>query len=63
MIPPRLRRIAADETGATAVEYAMLLAMLILVAIAGINALGGANNAFWQGNIDALAAAIFNANS
>jgi pilus assembly protein Flp/PilA len=53
-----LRRIVADESGPTAVEYAVLLAMLILVCVAGIDALGGANNAFWQGNLEAISRAI-----
>ncbi|WP_145267433.1 Flp family type IVb pilin [Tautonia plasticadhaerens] len=53
-----MRRIAADESGATAVEYGVMLAMLILVTIAGIGALGGASNAFWQGNLNAIAEAI-----
>lgn len=63
MIPSWFSRIAADESGATAVEYGVMLAMLILVTIAGIDALGGANNAFWQGNLNALADALTPASS
>jgi pilus assembly protein Flp/PilA len=63
MIPSWLSRIAADESGATAVEYGVMLAMLILAAIAGIDALGGASNAFWQGNLDAISEAITPAGS
>jgi pilus assembly protein Flp/PilA len=33
-------RFAVDESGATAVEYALLVALIILVALAAITAVG-----------------------
>jgi pilus assembly protein Flp/PilA len=36
-----VRRFAADESGPTAVEYAVMLALIIVVCIAAITALGG----------------------
>lgn len=59
MFPTRILRIVADESGPTAVEYALMLAFIILAAIAGIQTLGGASQAFWQGNMDALSASVF----
>jgi pilus assembly protein Flp/PilA len=41
------RRFFRDEDGPTAVEYAVMLAMIILVAIAGVMSVGAeANNLF-----------------
>jgi Flp pilus assembly pilin Flp len=36
----RLRRLLAEEDGPTATEYAILLAMLVLVAVASIRGIG-----------------------
>ena len=42
-----LRRFLRDEDGPTAVEYAVMLALIIVVCIAAITALGSnANNTF-----------------
>ncbi len=41
------RRFLADEDGPTAVEYAVMLALIIVVCISAITALGtNANNTF-----------------
>jgi pilus assembly protein Flp/PilA len=40
-----IRRFLVSEQGPTAVEYAVMLAMIILVCIAAIQALGNAANA------------------
>lgn len=42
--------LKSDE-GPAAVEYAVMLAAILLVAIVGVSALGGANGALF-GNID-----------
>jgi pilus assembly protein Flp/PilA len=42
-----VRRFLHDESGPTAVEYAVMLALIIVVCIAAITALGtNANNTF-----------------
>ena len=50
-MPPRLarclsaiRRFASDEEGATAVEYAVMCALIIVTLIAAIGTLGYASN-------------------
>ena len=37
---PRIERFLRDESGPTAVEYAVMLALIIVVSIAAISALG-----------------------
>lgn len=51
-------RIASDESGVTAVEYALMLTLIIVACIASIQALGGANQAFWASNIASIKEAI-----
>ena len=46
-----LTRFLRDEEGATAVEYAVLLALILVVMIAAITSFGGATGGMW-GNID-----------
>lgn len=58
MVSRRLIRIAAEDSGVTAVEYALMLALIILVCIAGISALGGANQAYWQSSVNAISEAF-----
>ncbi len=36
-----LRRFLQDDSGPTAVEYAVLLAMIVLVSVAAIGGIGG----------------------
>ena len=46
-LAPALLRFLRDESGPTAVEYAVMLALIIVVCIASINALGSnARNTF-----------------
>lgn len=54
----RLRKFLESEEGPTAVEYAVLLMLIILVCIAGIQAVGNANAVSFQGSADKLGAAI-----
>lgn len=45
------RQFLRDESGPTSVEYAVMLAMIIVVAIAGIMSVGvEANNLFGRAN-------------
>ena len=43
------RTFVADEEGATALEYGILVALIALIIIAGVGAFGGALNTFFQG--------------
>jgi pilus assembly protein Flp/PilA len=43
-IAESIRRFLVSEEGPTAVEYAVMLAMIILVCLIGIQALGSATN-------------------
>lgn len=42
-----LSRIGADESGATAVEYGLIAALIVLAAVGGFQALGNSNNTGW----------------
>ncbi len=44
----------ADDEGATALEYGVLVALIALIIIAGVGAFGGALDAFFAG----IAAAV-----
>lgn len=46
-----IRNFLRDEDAATAVEYAVMLAMIIMTAIAAISSFGASTNGLW-GNID-----------
>jgi Flp pilus assembly pilin Flp len=58
--PPRCSRpasFAADERGATAIEYALLAAMLAIMAIAGLQALSSGTGGLYEA-MDAISVAI-----
>ena len=44
-----VRRLLADDRGATMVEYALMVALVAAVAIAGVTALGGSLNTSFSG--------------
>ena len=54
---PLLVRFAADEHGATAIEYALLAAMLAITAIAGLQALSNGTGGLYDA-LDAISVAI-----
>lgn len=43
----RLRAFLFDESGPTAVEYAVMLALILVVVIVGITTVGGGTNGWW----------------
>ncbi len=45
-----LRRFLRDEDGPTAVEYAVLLALILIAVMAGIGAVGGQTGGMWSNN-------------
>ena len=53
-----IRRFLFDEDEAvTAVEYAVMLALIIVVCIGAIRSLGNANDGLWGGNYAKMKAA------
>ncbi len=53
-------RFLQSEDGPVAVEYSMMLALIIVAALTAITALGTSNSGFW-GNIDSKASDAFDA--
>ncbi len=53
----RLLRLLREEDAATAVEYAVMLALILLVAIGSISALGTQSGGMWGGIDNDLTAA------
>ncbi|MHB8902691.1 MAG: Flp family type IVb pilin [Thermoguttaceae bacterium] len=53
-------RFLHSEDGPVAVEYSVMLAMIIITALSAITTLGTSNNGFW-GHIDTEARAAFEA--
>ena len=44
-------RFASDESGATAIEYGLIAALIAVAAMSGMKALGGGSNGMW-GRLD-----------
>lgn len=53
-----LSRFLADEKGATALEYGLIIALVFLVALAGITAFANAGSGVFNEAMNRLAAAI-----
>lgn len=53
-----LRQFLADEQGPTAVEYAVMLAMIIIAGIGAVLMLGDFQRLLFQGNADLISDAI-----
>jgi Flp pilus assembly pilin Flp len=50
-----IRRFLFDQDeAATAVEYAVLLALILVLVIAGIRSFGTANGGLWSNNINQM---------
>ena len=54
---PRVSDLVADEGGATAIEYALLAAMLAIMAIAGLQALSSGTGGLYDA-MEAISVAI-----
>ncbi len=52
------RRIWSDESGATAVEYAVILALLLIAMFSMIVFLGTTTKDVWQNNSDRISSAL-----
>jgi len=53
-----MRSIRRDETAVTAIEYALLAALIVIVALVSIAALGGAVSNMWAYVSTQVAAAL-----
>ena len=42
-----LRRLLADRGGATAIEYGLIAALIVIAMIGGLSALGGGAGGMW----------------
>jgi Flp pilus assembly pilin Flp len=54
----RIRNFVTESSGATAVEYAVLLALIAGAIIVAVTATGDSASSFWDGNADTLENAI-----
>lgn len=52
------RKVAQDESGATAVEYAVMLALILLALIASIATVGQGTGGVWSNNASQIDGAI-----
>jgi Flp pilus assembly pilin Flp len=53
-----LRRLAVDRRGSTAIEYALLAAMVAIMAIGGLQAYADSVSQLWNVAIAAIATAL-----
>jgi pilus assembly protein Flp/PilA len=51
-----LRKLGADARGATAIEYGLIAALIIVAMMAGLTALGGGSQGMW-GKVDSQVSA------
>lgn len=43
-----MKRFLSNEDGATAIEYALICAFIVLACVGAITALGGGSNGMWS---------------
>ena len=41
------RKLLANDKGATAIEYGLICALIVIAMIAGLKSLGGGSNGMW----------------
>ncbi|MGE6698455.1 Flp family type IVb pilin [Hyphomonas sp. NPDC076900] len=44
----RLKKLAADEGGATAIEYSLIAALVVVAILGGLSAVANSNNANYE---------------
>jgi pilus assembly protein Flp/PilA len=54
----QLLKLGRDEGGATAVEYAVMLALILVVVITAINSLGDTSSGIWADDSTKITTAI-----
>jgi len=47
-----LRKLRADKRGATAIEYGLICALIVVAMIGGLSSLGGGTLGMWTGIAD-----------
>jgi len=50
-----LRRLLADKDGATAIEYGLIAALIVIAMMSGLSSLAGGTSSWWcriQSNVD-----------
>jgi len=55
MLISKVRRFMVSEDGPTAVEYAVMLALIVIVCLTAISAIGTNANTTFQGVADSIA--------
>ena len=58
MLKRFLARFRRDESGATAIEYGMILALMFLVILGALQAFGATGSGVFNGAMDRLRAAM-----
>lgn len=58
MIKTAMRKLARDESGATAIEYGLIVAMIALSCVVAFSRLGGASSGGLQGTVDKISTAL-----
>jgi pilus assembly protein Flp/PilA len=53
-----VRSLFQDEDGPTAVEYAVMLALVLMAVIGAINSVGNSTSAIWQDNATKITGAM-----
>lgn len=53
-----VRKLLTDEEGPTAVEYAVLLALILIAVIGAITSVGNASAEWWQNDVDRITEAF-----
>ncbi len=53
-----LKKIRKDESGATAIEYGLIAALVSVAAIGALTAMGGSLNTMFQSVSNAITAAV-----
>lgn len=46
-IRKNLRRLLADQSGATAIEYGLIAALIVVAMMGGLSAMGGGAGGMW----------------
>ena len=47
-IPTRLRALGLDDRGATAIEYGLIVGLIVIAMMAGLTSLGGGVGGQWS---------------
>jgi pilus assembly protein Flp/PilA len=43
----QLRHLVRDQRGATAIEYGLIVSLIVIALLAGLSSLGGGTDAMW----------------